>query len=107
MFWRWLIAFLTWLAADPAAMDVERPKAAAAVALARSSLVLDVPAPAPAPKPPAPGKCCGACGGRGYVVMPDGHRVACPCPAACPCKSKSTPTCPDGKCPTPTKSVLR
>jgi hypothetical protein len=106
MIWRWLIAFLTWLAADPTVIDTEPARAAAAVAAARASLLVEaapVP-PAPGPKPPAPGKCCGECGGRGYVVMPDGHRVVCPCPSSCPCKSKA---CPDGKCPTPAGKVLR
>ena len=38
MFWRWLISILTWLSADPAVIDAERPKAAAAVAAARASM---------------------------------------------------------------------
>jgi hypothetical protein len=83
-------------------VDLERPKAAAAVAAARASLAIDVPAPGPKPPAPTPGKCCGECGGRGYIVMPDGHRVACPCPATCPCKGgKGAASCPDGRCPAP------
>jgi hypothetical protein len=102
MLWRWLISWLVWLSADPAAIDLERPKAAAAVAAARASLAPDVAPPGPKPPAPTPGKCCGECGGRGYLVMPDGHRVACPCPATCPCKApKAAAACPDGKCPAP------
>ena len=98
MLWRWLIAWLVWLSADPAALDLERPKAAAALAAARASLRVDaapVP-PAPGPKPPAPAVCQN-CGGRGYVVMPDGHRIQC---GACQGKG-----CKDGTCPKP-KTVL-
>ena len=47
--WRWLIAFLAWLSADPQAVDLEHPKAAAAVSVARASMLRD------APPPPAPG----------------------------------------------------
>jgi hypothetical protein len=103
MLWRWLMSWLVWLSADPAAVDLERPKAAAAVAAARASLAIDAPAPTPGPKPPAPtpSKCCGECGGKGYLVMPDGHRVACPCPASCPCKGGKGQDCPDGRCPAP------
>lgn len=102
--WRWIISLLVWLSSDPAAVDLERAKAAAAVAAARASLAPDVAPPAPKPPAPVPGKCCGECGGRGYLVMPDGHRVACPCPASCVCKGgKGLPAeaCPDGKCPPP------
>jgi hypothetical protein len=104
--WRWLLSILTWLSADPAALEVEPARASAAVSAARASMLVEaapVP-PGPAPKP-TPGKCCGQCGGRGYIVMPDGHRVACPCAGNCPCKSKAEAPCPDGKC--PPKTVLR
>jgi hypothetical protein len=93
--WRWIVAWLVWLSADPVAIDLERPKAAAAVAAARASLAVDAPAPtppAPGPKPPRPAV-CSECGGKGYVVMPDGHRIACGA-----CKAEA---CPDGRCPTP------
>jgi hypothetical protein len=79
--WRWFIGMLVWLSADPQAIDLERPKSAAAVAAARSSMAVEaapVPTPpAPGPKPPAPAVCT-ECQGRGYIVMPDGHRVQCP-----------------------------
>jgi hypothetical protein len=102
--YRWIVSCLVWLSADPAAIDAERPRCAAAVAAARASLVPDAaPAPTPTPAPtPAPGKCCGECKGLGYLVMPDGHRVKCPCPDNCPCRTKPgtpAPDCPDGKCP--------
>lgn len=96
--WRWIVAWLVWLSADPVAVDLERPRAAAAVAAARASLAVDAPAPGPKPPAPTPGRCSGECGGRGYLVMPDGHRVACPCPATCPCKGGKGAECPGGKC---------
>jgi hypothetical protein len=100
--YRAVVAYLVWLSADPALIDAEPPKAAAAVAAARASLSTEAaPAPDPAPKPVD--KCCHECKGLGYVVMPDGHRVKCPCPDDCPCRKRPTaPTpanCPDGKCP--------
>jgi hypothetical protein len=100
--WRWLISWLVWLSADPATLDLERARAAAAVAAARASLAVDAKPtpPAPGPKPPAPTPAvCSECGGKGYVVMPDGHRIACGA-----CKARA---CPDGKCEAPVKSVLR
>lgn len=97
MLWRWIISWLVWLSADPMAVDLERPKAAAAVAAARASLAVDAPAPTPGPKPPAPTPgVCEACGGRGYVVMPDGHRIVCGA-----CKKTKQADCPDGRCPAP------
>lgn len=94
--WRWIISWLVWLSADPQAIDLERPKAAAAVAAARSSMEVDAGPrpPAPQPKPPA---VCSDCNGTGYLVMPDGHRVKC---AQCSGTGKG---CPDGKCPNPKK----
>lgn len=91
--WRWLVAFLVWLSADPAEIDLEHPRAAAAVAAARASMAHDAaPAPTPpGPKPPAPGKCVD-CGGTGWIVHGDGHRTRCPCGAK---------GCADGKCPAP------
>lgn len=87
MLWRWLIAFLTWLSADPAVFDAERPKAAAALAAAKASLAETAPVPPAPPAPPAPkpGECCGECKG-GWIVHGDGHRTACPCQASCRCK---------------------
>lgn len=96
MLWRWIVAFLVWLSADPAAIDLEAPRAAAAVAAARASMAHDVapPAPpAPGPKPPAPGKCTD-CGGTGWIVHGDGHKTRCPCGAV---------ACPDGTCPKPAR----
>jgi len=100
--WQWIIAWLVCLSADPAAVDLERPRCAAAVSAARASLIVD---PAPGPEPTPADECCGECNGSGYIVMPDGHRVACPCPPDCDCKTASVILvpggCPDGKCATP------
>jgi len=99
--WQWIIAWLVWLSADPAAVDLERPRCAAAVSAARASLIVD---PAPGPEPTPADECCGECNGSGYIVMPAGHRVACPCPPDCDCKTASVIVpggCPDGKCATP------
>jgi hypothetical protein len=94
--WRWFISMLVWLSADPQTIDLERPKAAAAVAAARSSMAVEAapvpPAPEPQPKPPAPAVCT-ECQGKGYITMPDGHKVQCP-----QCKGRG---CPDGTCPKP------
>jgi hypothetical protein len=94
--WRWFISMLVWLSADPQAIDLERPKAAAAVAAARASMAVEAapvpPAPEPQPKPPAPAVCT-ECQGKGYITMPDGHKVQCP---GCKGTGKG---CPDGKCP--------
>lgn len=88
-FWRWIVAILTWLSAEPQAVEREAPKAAAAVAYAYASLGGDqAPAPTPpAPKPPAPpGKCdCGCVNGK---WKPDGRITEdCPCGSACSCKT--------------------
>jgi hypothetical protein len=103
--YRAIVGFLVWLSAEPGAVDLERPRAAAAVSAAMASLAKASPTPAPTPPAPKPDECCGECGGKGYLVMPDGHRVACPCPATCPCKPQKSPqkpaACPDGKCPAP------
>lgn len=98
--YRWLISVLVWLSADPAAVELERPKAAAAVAFARATMISESsPTPAPEPKPFE--KCCGECKGTGYITMPDGHRVKCPCPDDCPCRKAGgkKADCPDGTCP--------
>ena len=105
--YRAIVGFLVWLSAEPQAVDLERPRAAAAVHAAMASMAKDGPTPPPTPPAPAPGKCCGECGGKGYLVMPDGHRVACPCPATCPCKGgkgEAEADCPDGKCAIPEAS---
>jgi len=100
--WNWLIAFLVWLSADPAAIDRESPRAAAAVSAARASMLLEV-APPPGPTPTA---CdCGQTCVRG-TWKPDGR-----IPQACKCdckrcvaeRAKASPPCPDGRCP----NVLR
>lgn len=100
--WKTILAWLASLAADPAAHDLEAPRAAAAVAAAYAAQATDAkPRPDPAPEP---GKCCQECGGKGYIVQPDGHRTACPCPTTCMCKAASTPAgtpCRDGRCPAP------
>ena len=95
MLWRWLIAFLVWLSADPRAIDREAPKAAAAVSAAVSSMAIDAPSPAP----PGPAKCdCGATCVRG-VWKPDGRieqRCACKCKR---CEAERAKACPSGTCP--------
>lgn len=106
--WGWLLWILAWLAVDVDVARVEPVRCMAASAAAYASLAKPVvPAPAPKPEPLPDNDCCGACGGLGYLVMPDGHRVACPCPADCDCKKRkpskaakvSPPAnCPDGKC---------
>jgi hypothetical protein len=42
--WAWLLSVLTSWSADPAAIDLEQPKAAAAVAYAYAGLAKDAPA---------------------------------------------------------------
>lgn len=98
-FWRWIVAVLTWLSAEPQAIDREAPKAAAAVAIAYAALATEAPSPPPpAPTPPAPGGPC-ACGCKDGIWKPDGRITEeCPCPKTCRCKTK-TQACPDGKCP--------
>lgn len=64
--WRWLISFLVWLSAEPAAITAETPRAAAAVAVAYAALAHEPPPPAPKPvgpvnkpaAPPCPGGVC-------------------------------------------------
>jgi len=100
--WRSLIAWLVWLSADPAAVDLEAPKAAAAVAAARASLALDAAPPAPPAPPPAPGPkpkptptgCrCGCVNGK---IKPDGRiEIPCECSPACTCQAGK---CAGGKC---------
>lgn len=49
--WRWLISWLVWLSADPAAITAETPRSTAAVAVAYAALA---PEPQPEPAPPRP-----------------------------------------------------
>lgn len=86
-----LLVWLAWLAADPAQIDAEPPKAAAAVAVARASMTRDTPAPTPTPTPDDDDKCCSDCGGTGEITQPDGHVTPCPCPVTCPCKQGQDP----------------
>jgi len=94
--WQWLLSVLASLAADPAQIDREAPRASAAVSAAYATTATEK-APQPQPEPPKPG-CCTECGGRGYIVHGDGHRTACPCPASCKCKAPTgaalTPAAP-------------
>lgn len=90
--WRFLMALLASLSAEPQAVDREHPRAAAAVAAAYATFATEAD-PAPSPTP-GPGKCCGECKG-GWITHGDGHRTPCPCPSTCKCK---TAGCPDGKC---------
>jgi len=88
--WQWLLSLLASLAADPAQIDREAPRASAAVAAAYAATAQEkAPEPQPEPPKPKPG-CCTECGGRGYIVHGDGHRTACPCPASCKCKAGAT-----------------
>lgn len=49
--WRWLISWLVWLSADPAAITAETPRAAASVAVAYAAMA---PEPEREPAPPKP-----------------------------------------------------
>ena len=97
--WDAIIAFLVWLSADPAALDLEAPKAAAAVAVARASMLADSPAP-PAPAP-APRDCdCGKSCVRG-VWKPDGRieqRCQCKCQRCVAERAKGAQPCTSGTC---------
>lgn len=94
--WSWLLSILAWLAADPAAVELEHARAAGAVAVAYAAAATEAPQPEPEPAPP---EC--ACGGtcKNGVWRPDGRIVQpCPCPASCKCKAGkcSTGACPPG-----------
>lgn len=102
-FWRWMVSWLVWLSADPVAIDLEAPKAAAAVAVARASMVPGNDAPHPVPPAPAPVACdCGQTCVRG-TWKPDGkipQVCKCQCPRCVAERAKASPTpCPDGTCP--------
>jgi len=97
-FWQWMVAWLVWLSADPAAIDREAPKAAAAVSAARASMLGEAPAP-PAPTPTA---CdCGATCVRG-IWKPDGRieqRCQCKCKRCEAERAKGKPAvCTTGTC---------
>jgi hypothetical protein len=97
--YRWLVSFLVWLSADPRAVELEHPKAAAAVSAARASMLVDTAPPAPGPAPVAC-DCGQTC--RNGVWKPDG-RVEQICRCNCDrCKRSRAagrvPDCPDGKC---------
>lgn len=98
--WNAFVAFLVWLSADPKAVDLEAPKAAAAVAAARASMLVDAPPP-PAPTPAA---CdCGSTCVRG-IWKPDGRieqRCACKCKRCEAERAKGSTSCTTGTCPTP------
>lgn len=49
--WRWLMSWLVWLSADPDAMAVEQPRAAASVAAAYATFT---PEPTPERRPVRP-----------------------------------------------------
>lgn len=100
--WKAIVAFLVWLSADRAELDLEQPRAAAAVAAARASMAREAPAPQPAPAPPAPqprppspsGCRCGCVNGK---IKPDGRiEIPCECSPGCTCKRAA---CPNGRCP--------
>ena len=92
--WNAFVAWLVWLSADPAAISLEQPKAAAAVAVARASMIPDAP-PSPAPTPTA---CdCGQTCVRG-IWKPDGRieqRCACKCKR---CEAERAKACVSGTC---------
>lgn len=96
--WNAVVAFLVWLSADPKAVDLEAPKAAAAVAAARASMLTDTPAP----PGPAPTACdCGATCVRG-IWKPDGRieqRCQCQCKRCEAERAKGSTACTTGTCP--------
>ena len=96
--WHALLAFLTWLAADPAGPALEHARAAAAVSVAYAAAAREPEPAPPAPKPPVPECACGGTCVNGYW-KPDGKILQkCPDPETCPCKAKKA-ECPDGRCP--------
>ena len=80
--WKYILALLAALSADPAQIDLEAPRASAAVSAAYA-VTAQEKAPEPTPEPPKPKPAvCVDCNGRGYIVHGDGHRTACPTCAA-------------------------
>ena len=71
--WRAVIAWLVWLSADPQAVTVETPRAAAAVAVAYAALTPEPDAPPKPPKPVGP-----------VTLIPDCPGGTCRVPGASP-----------------------
>jgi hypothetical protein len=82
--WRLVVGWLAALSADPVAVEVEHPRAAAAVAAAYASFATDAP-PAP-PAPPSAGCGCGGACEKG-IYRPDG-KISMPCERDCACKCR-------------------
>ena len=82
--WHWILYTVASMSADQQLIEQERARTAGAVNVAYASLATE-PAPAPKQEPVVPAAC--PCGGKGYIVRPDGSRWACQCK-----------TCPTGKC---------
>lgn len=76
-----MVAWLASLTADPDALHLEPPKAAAAILVARASLI-DAK---PAPPDDDDEKCDCPCVG-GWIVHGDGHRTPCACKPECECR---------------------
>lgn len=95
--WQWIVAWLVWLSADPVAIDLEAPRAAAAVSVARASMVVDVAPPSPAPTPTA---CdCGQTCVRG-IWKPD-TKIPQACKCQCQrCVAERAKAAPAGDCKT-------
>ena len=98
--WRWIVAVLASLSADPAEARRMEPRAAAACAIAYAELAASPVGPVtpPAPTPPAPPKpnaCPGGCDCVEGWIGDRSHRSPCPCPKACACKrATATPSPP-------------
>jgi hypothetical protein len=98
--WRWIVAVLASLSADPAEARRLEPRAAAACAIAYAELAASPVGPVtpPAPTPPAPPKpnaCPGGCDCVDGWIGDRNHRSPCPCPKTCPCKrAAATPSPP-------------
>lgn len=107
--WNFLLWLFAALSLDSHAARVEPIKCRAAVAAAYAAIAPPLPDIAPPDDSPAPApKCCGECGGTGFVTMPDGHRIPCSCGPDCECKKQAVQpakqsqdaNCKDGKCST-------
>lgn len=96
--WQWILAFMTWLSADPVEINQEPARAAAAVSVAYAAFAPDTPAPPPSPVVDC---VCGQTCVKG-IWKPDGRITAkcdCTCPRCVAERAKGS-ACPDGKCPT-------